>query len=137
MGREGDQVNGDRKGRRKTGSECGILGSPSLFVNWRKSGCRRCPAPARGAAVVAWAATTSILFTESEGTLLWPEAQPHRRCINAHLLLDGLVSFPQPNYIVVHRDPHDVSVSLWNHHASYNQEITAALSIAALDDAHA
>jgi aryl sulfotransferase len=52
------------------------------------------------------------------GTL---ESQQHRRFIKSHLPLDGLPFFPQVQYVVVGRDPRDVFMSLWNHHANYTQ----------------
>jgi aryl sulfotransferase len=46
------------------------------------------------------------------------EAQQHRRLIESHLPLDGLPFYPQVQYIVIGRDPRDVFMSLWNHHAN-------------------
>jgi aryl sulfotransferase len=47
------------------------------------------------------------------------EEQTHRRFIKTHLLLDGLIYYPQIKYIVVGRDARDVFMSLWNHYRSF------------------
>ena len=65
------------------------------------------------------------------------EAQAHRRFVKTHLPLDGLIYFPQLRYIVVHRDPRDVFMSLWNHHASYREGIIDAFSVPPAEDVHA
>ena len=56
------------------------------------------------------------------------EAQPHRRLIKTHLPLDGLPFYPQVQYIVIGRDPRDVFMSLWNHHANMTADFRAFMN---------
>jgi len=49
------------------GGKCDRMGSPSLSVNWIDPGQRRDLAPACGADVEAWIATSHFAFTKSEG----------------------------------------------------------------------
>jgi aryl sulfotransferase len=51
------------------------------------------------------------------------EAQQHRRFIKTHLALDGLLFFPQVQYIVVGRDARDVAMSMWNHYANFTEAV--------------
>jgi aryl sulfotransferase len=50
------------------------------------------------------------------------EAQRHRRFIKTHLPVDALVFSPDARYIYVARDGRDVVWSLYNHHASLNDD---------------
>jgi aryl sulfotransferase len=50
------------------------------------------------------------------------EAQRHRRFIKTHLPVDALVFSPDAKYIYVGRDGRDVVWSLYNHHASANDD---------------
>ncbi|MEZ4731571.1 MAG: sulfotransferase domain-containing protein [Caldilineaceae bacterium] len=81
-------------------------------------------APGRGA-VSPWLEARWRPLDDLIGQL---EAQPHRRFIKSHLPLDGLPFFPQVKYIVVGRDPRDVFMSLWNHHANYTPEFLARIT---------
>lgn len=52
-------------------------------------------------------------------------AQQHRRIIKTHSPLDALPWHPEATYLVVHRDPRDVVMSLMNHLANVNPEADA------------
>jgi hypothetical protein len=57
------------------------------------------------------------------------EAQAHRRFIKTHTPLDGLPLQPEATYLVVGRDPRDISIS-WDHHAA-NMDFARALELRA------
>lgn len=50
------------------------------------------------------------------------EAQEHRRFFKTHLPVDALVFSPQAKYLYIGRDGRDIVWSLYNHHASANEE---------------
>lgn len=56
------------------------------------------------------------------------EAQTHRRFIKTHLPVDALVFSPRAKYLYIGRDGRDVVWSLYNHHASANDEWYAAIN---------
>lgn len=56
------------------------------------------------------------------------EAQTHRRFLKTHLPVDALVFSPKAKYLYVARDGRDVMWSLYNHHASANQDFYDALN---------
>ncbi|MCB9147704.1 MAG: sulfotransferase domain-containing protein [Caldilineaceae bacterium] len=55
-------------------------------------------------------------------------AQENRRCLKAHIPLDGLPYYPQVKYIVVGRDARDVFMSWWNHYSNYTADAYDALN---------
>jgi aryl sulfotransferase len=60
------------------------------------------------------------------------EAQEHRRFIKTHTPLDGIPNDPHVTYVVVGRDPRDVSLSMANHLANLDMaEVAAARARAA------
>ena len=56
------------------------------------------------------------------------QAQTHRRFIKTHLPVDALVFSPRAKYIYIGRDGRDVVWSLYNHHASANEDWYKALN---------
>lgn len=56
------------------------------------------------------------------------EAQTHRRFLKTHLPVDALVYSPDAKYLYIGRDGRDVVWSLYNHHASANEDWYRALN---------
>ena len=56
------------------------------------------------------------------------EAQRHRRFVKTHLPVDALVFSPRAKYIYIARDGRDVLWSMYNHHATGNEEYYKALN---------
>lgn len=56
------------------------------------------------------------------------EAQTHRRFLKTHLPVDALVFSPAAKYLYIGRDGRDVLWSLYNHHASANEDWYRALN---------
>ena len=64
------------------------------------------------------------------------EAQEHRRFIKTHTPLDGLPQSDDVTYLVVGRDPRDVSIS-WDHHISnvdFDKLVSIRAAAVGLDD---
>jgi aryl sulfotransferase len=55
-------------------------------------------------------------------------AQTTRRCVKAHLPLDGLPYYADARYVIVARDPRDVFMSLLNHWGSHTPEAYAEVN---------